>query len=75
VVRSTDVVKVVLADRGITVGTRTAENIVQALLRPECLAQDSVAEVRGRGSDGEPTTVILRACELRDAIRRAGTEP
>jgi hypothetical protein len=71
VVRSTEVTRAVLADKGIAVGPRTAEGIVRALLTPAGLAEDTMAEVRGRGPDGGPTTVVVRANELRDAIRRA----
>jgi hypothetical protein len=70
-VRSIEVTRALLPERGIAVGPRTAEGILRALLNPAGLAENTMAEVRGRGLDGEPTVVMVRANELRDAIRRA----
>jgi hypothetical protein len=70
VIRSIDVSRSLMAEKGIVVGPRTSLDVVNTLLSPDSLRDDLVLEIRGKATLGEVMDVVVTALELRDAIRR-----
>ncbi len=71
VIRPIDVVRELVAKKGVRIDPPTASEVVVALLVSPDSTEDLAAEVRGLNSHGRPMTVVVRSAEVREAIRRA----
>jgi hypothetical protein len=63
-----EAVRRLLLELGATTSERTITEILRALYVQAAVDENHLAEVRGTSLAGEPTTVVVSAREVRDAI-------
>jgi hypothetical protein len=64
-----DVTRLLLGERGVSIGLDAARRVAEHLLGPTSLGEHRAVEIQGRPEQGEPRSVVITTGELDEAMR------